>query len=168
MENKITQEKLKELFIYNKKTGLFTRRVSTGRHDCHKAGEIAGTKLTHRYVVISIGTQRYMAHRLAWLYVYGIWPAGDLDHINQDKYDNRITNLREATRKQNMQNVTRHKHNTSGFKGVAWHKQRNRWRAYIFIDYKQKHLGLFETKEKANEARLDAEKIYHSHSTQTK
>ena len=104
-----------------------------------------------------------MAHRLAWFYVYGAWPNGDLDHINGDKLDNRIANLREATRKQNMQNVRQHKHNTSGVKGVAWHSQRNKWRAYIFVDYRQIHLGLFDTKEAAAAARMNAEEIYHSH-----
>ncbi len=159
----ITRERLAALFVYDKKSGDFTRRVAVGRHGCHRAGELAGTVQNHGYRIITIDKKRYMAHRLAWLYVWAVWPRGDLDHINGDKLDNRIENLREATRKQNMQNVRKHKHNTSGYKGVAWHSQRNKWRAYIFDSYRQIHLGLFDSKEAAAEARLKAEKQYFSH-----
>lgn len=157
----LTHERLLDLFIYEPHLGDFVRREAVGRHGCHRAGECAGT--VQKYCMITIDRRRYMAHRLAWFYVYGAWPNGDLDHINGDKLDNRIANLREATRKQNMQNVRQHKHNTSGVKGVAWHSQRNKWRAYIFVDYKQIHLGLFDTKEAAAAARMNAEEIYHSH-----
>lgn len=159
----ITHARLRELFVYDRKSGNFIRRISTGRNGCHRAGEHAGTIQNHGYLVITADKQRYVAHRLAWFYVYGVWPIGDLDHINEDKLDNRISNLREATRKQNMQNVRRHKHNTSGYKGVAWHSQRGKWRAYIFDSYQQIHLGLFESKEAAFAARSKAEKQYHTH-----
>ena len=159
----ITQARLKELFIYNSETGVFTRRIATGRHGCHIAGKIAGTLQNRGYSVVTADSKRYLAHRLAWLYVKGAWPNGDLDHIDGDKLNNKISNLREATRKQNMQNVKNHKHNTSGFKGVAWHNQRNKWRAYIFDDYRQIHLGLFDSIHAAVEARKQAELIYHSH-----
>ncbi len=159
----VTHKRLTELFVYAKSSGDFIRRISTGRNGCHPAGEYAGTIQNHGYLVISIDKKRYMAHRLAWFYVYGVWPKGDLDHINEDKLDNRIVNLREATRRQNMQNVRRHKHNTSGYKGVAWHHQRSKWRAYIFDNYRQIHLGLFDSREAAALARAKAEKEYHSH-----
>jgi hypothetical protein len=164
MENKLpTQQRIQELFVYDAETGVFTRRVATGRHGCHRAGTKAGTRERRGYIMIGIDSQRHMAHRLAWLYVYGEFPKTDIDHINNIKDDNRIVNLRLVTRKQNMQNVLAHKHNTSGFKGVSWHKPKNKWRAYIFVDYKQLYLGLFETKEAAAAARLAAEKTYHSH-----
>lgn len=162
MANKLpTQARLKELFIYNSDSGIFTRRISTGRHNRHKAGEIAGTKSNYWHMFVD--GQRFVAHRLAWVYVYGKEPLNDLDHINQNKLDNRIVNLREATRQQNMQNVTLHKHNRSGFKGVAWHTTRKKWRAYIFNGYKQTHLGLFETIEQAVQARKAAEFQCHTH-----
>jgi hypothetical protein len=104
-----------------------------------------------------------MAHRLVWLLHKGYWPAADLDHINEDKTDNRIENLREATRAQNMQNVRVHKHNTSGCKGVAWYAPRGKWRAYIFCNYRQRHLGLFSTFTDAVAARKAAERQLHSH-----
>jgi len=164
MENNlVTQQRLKELFIYDPESGIFTRRIATGRHGCYRAGAKAGTQNPRGYIIVSVDSQRYMAHRLAWLYVYGQMPATDLDHINNVKNDNRIANLRLVTRKQNMQNVLFHKHNTSGFKGVSWHVPRGKWRAYIFCDYRQIHLGLFDTKEAAAAARVDAEKVYHSH-----
>jgi len=159
----ITHRRLMDLFVYVENSGDFIRRVATGRHGCHRAGECAGTIQSHGYLIITIDKKRYMAHRLAWFYVHGAWPKGDLDHINGDKLDNRIINLREATRQQNMQNVRRHRHNTSGYKGVAWHSQRNKWRAYIFDSYRQIHLGLFDSREAAALARANAEKKYHSH-----
>lgn len=159
----ITQQRLRELFIYDANNGLFTRRVATGRHGRHRVGSQAGTRQNRGYIVIYVDGRRYVAHRLAWLYVHGEWPSMDLDHINQIKDDNRISNLRLATRKQNMQNVSKHKHNTSGFKGISWHKPRKKWRAYIFNEYKQIHLGLFDSREAAIDARLVAEQIYHSH-----
>lgn len=109
---------------------------------------------------MGVDKTRVMAHRLAWFYTYGRWPTQDIDHINEVKNDNRFCNLREATRAQNMQNVRKHKHNTSGLKGVCWHSQRKRWRAFIFLDRKQKHLGLFDTKEDAYAARKQAEKKF--------
>ena len=162
MANKLPdQERLKELFSYDPDTGIFTRRISTGRHGRHKVGEVAGTKAI--YWGMYVDGKRFVAHRLAWVYVYGRPPKEDIDHINQNKLDNRIANLREATRQQNMQNVTIHKHNSSGFKGVCAHKPTKKWRAYIFNGYKQLHLGLFETIDKAVEARKAAEFQYHTH-----
>ena len=164
MENRsIAQERVRELFIYDPGSGVFTRRIATGRHGRHRAGVVAGTREKRGYILISVDGLQYMAHRLAWLYVHGEMPSTDIDHINNVKDDNRIANLRLVTRKQNMQNVLFHKHNTSGFKGVSWHAPRSKWRAYIFCDYKQIHLGLFDTKEAAAAARVDAEKVYHSH-----
>lgn len=154
----ITQQRLKELFYYDTLTGQFTRRISVGRHDCYRAGEIAGTKTARGYIIIGADKQRYAAHRLAWLYVYGVWPDNDIDHINQNKSDNRITNLRVVSRSKNMHNVSLHKHNSSGYKGVSWHKPRQKWRAYIFLDYKQLHIGLFDKIEDAVAARKRAER----------
>jgi hypothetical protein len=161
VNNLPTQARLKELFIYDPDSGVFTRRISTGRHDRHKAGKVAGTKGIYWHM--HVDGKRFVGHRLAWMYVYGEPPKEDLDHINQNKLDNRIENLREATRRQNMQNVTLHKHNSSGFKGVAWHSLRKKWRAYIFNGYKQTHLGLFETLDQAVQARKAAESQYHTH-----
>lgn len=84
-----------------------------------------------------------MAHRLAWLYVYGEWPDAEIDHINGNTGDNRISNLRPATRAQNGANRGRQTNNASGVKGVCWHAQSGKWRAMIRISGKSRHLGLF-------------------------
>jgi hypothetical protein len=153
----ITQQRLKELFYYDTLTGEFTRRITVGRHGRHKVNDKVGTKQNYGYIVIGVDNRRYMAHRLAWLYIYGTWPDNDIDHINQNKSDNRIANLRVVSRSKNMHNVNLHKHNTSGYKGVSWHKPNKKWRAYIFLDYHQKHLGLFDKIEDAISARRRAE-----------
>jgi hypothetical protein len=164
MENSADfQKRLKTLFVYDPLTGVFTRRIASGRHGCHPAGEACGTINAPGYVIMGVDGCRYVAHRLAWVYVYGRWPVGDLDHINQQKADNRIANLREASRAQNMQNVSLHRHNSSGRKGVCWHKVRAKWRAYIFNGYRQQHLGLFTSFADAVQAREAAEREQHTH-----
>ncbi len=81
----------------------------------------------------------------------------EVDHIDRNKLHNRKNNLRVVSRQINNLNIGMQKNNTSGYKGVAWHKQHKKWRAYIMLDYKQKHLGLFDNKEDAYKARLIAE-----------
>lgn len=94
--------------------------------------------------------------RAAWLHFHGEWPAGDIDHINRNSSDDRIVNLRQATRQQNMANKTIHKNNKSGFKGVHLHKQTGKWRAAIRKDRTTIYLGLHITKEEAHRVYLDA------------
>lgn len=156
----ITQQRLKQLFSYDETTGVFTRKVAVGRHGRYKVGTIAGTKTAQGYIVIGLDDKKCMAHRLAWLYVYGVLPATDLDHINRNKSDNRIANLRLVNRSQNMHNVNLRKHNSSGYNGVSWHKPRRKWRAYIFVDYTQVHLGLFDKISDAIKARKQAERAF--------
>ena len=153
----ITQEKLKELLHYDPDTGVFTWRVKTSYRV--EIGQIAGT-LRHGYIGISIKRKKYFAHRLAWLYVYGNFPDKDVDHINQVKSDNRISNLRLATRRQNCFNKGKNKNNTSGYKGVYFDKRLSRWTAGIFIDGKRRHLGVFDDPKKASDAYQLAAKEY--------
>ena len=146
----MNQEQLKELLHYCPETGVFTRRKNFGRH---KAGVIVGTKpnRTCKYVTIYAGGKRYVAQRLAWLYVHGQWPDDDLDHINRIKTDNRFCNLRAATPSENAQNhpkLTR---------GVSWNKREKKWGAYLRIRGKQLHLGWHKTYESALAARKQAE-----------
>lgn len=150
----ITQEELKELLNYNPDTGIFT--YNKPRNKCTK-GKIAGTRHVNGYTHIQLNGKIYKAHRLAWLYVYGYFPEC-IDHINCDKDDNRIENLREATITQNNHNVKLSKNNTSGIKGVCWHKKAKKWCATIGVYGKTIYLGLFDDLELAelviNEARL--------------
>lgn len=143
MENRITHARLKELLSYDSDTGIFTRRVRTSNRI--QVGDVAGTLTNFGYVSITLDRARYQAHRLAWLYVYGRWPAQDIDHINRLKSDNRIANLRDVSRQVNMLNIDLQTNNTSGVTGVSWHKATNKWRAEITLEGAQKHLGLFDS-----------------------
>lgn len=96
--------------------------------------------------------RRLRAHTLAWFIVYGRLPDGEIDHINQNKRDNRLANLREVTRSVNQRNGTRKGNNTSGVPGVTWHKQRKKWCAQANVDGKHHHLGLFVDKADAEVA----------------
>lgn len=158
----MNQEQLKKLLHYCPQTGLFTRLKNAGRH---KAGVVVGGKpsSTLKYVTIYVANQRFLAQKLAWLYVYGELPSTDLDHINGIKTDNRIENLRQVTRAQNMQNVRFHKHNTSGHKGVSWIERLKKWRVYLVVQYKQINIGLFANFDDAVAAYRVAAAKYHTH-----
>jgi hypothetical protein len=141
----VTQIRLKEVLNYDPETGIFIWKIHRGGRA--KVGTIAGTS-SHGYVMIQIDKQMMLAHRLAWLYMYGYLPKL-LDHKNCVKNDNRIENLRLATHSQNKMNIRRKTNNTSGFKGVSLHKATNKWRATIVLDGKQKTIGYFRDKEMA-------------------
>lgn len=117
----LTAERLRELLSYDPETGIF-RRVATRRQV--KSGDIAGSDDGKGYWRIRVNGEKHRAHRLAWLYVNGAWPIDQLDHINGDKLDNRICNLREATNSENQQNRSLPKSNTSGRLGVHFDKQK--------------------------------------------
>ena len=151
----LTHARLCELLYYNPETGQFVWRKSLpGR----QAGAVAGAKTGHGYVGINFDSHNYQAHRLAWFYVYGEWPTGELDHINRVRDDNRIENLREATRSQNMGNYPKPANNTSGYKGVTWQATSNKWKAQIKKNRKLHYLGLFDDPVEAARA-YDAKAI---------
>ena len=156
--NELTAEKLRSILHYNPETGIFTWKVGSANQV--KAGNIAGCPNGDGYLCIRVCSRLHRAHRLAWLYVYGTWPKDQLDHINRNRSDNRIANLRDVSHKQNMQNASKRSDNTSGHPGVSWLKQHSKWRAKITHNYKQTHLGCFNTVEEALSARKAAEKLY--------
>jgi len=154
----ITQAELKKLLSYDPKTGVFRwRKTGKGRN----ADRIAGNTNNHGYRALCIRGKRYQAHRLAWLYVHGVWPAGDLDHRNGVRDDNRIKNLRQATRSQNMQNKSLQANNTSGYKGVCWNIGMKKWQANIRLHGKRKFLGYFSNIEDAASAYASAASELH-------
>lgn len=144
----ITLEYIRSILDYDPKTGVFTW---VGRQ---WDGQIAGTMTVDGYLRIVISKVQFKAHRLAWAYVNGYIPNADipLDHLNGIRSDNRASNLRACTPKQNCENSSKPKNNTTGFKGVARCKNSSRFRAYICHNRKQIHLGMFDTEEEANKA----------------
>lgn len=146
----VTQEKLKELFSYDQNTGKFTR-LDCGRR--WKVGSIAGSlNKTLNYFYIEIDRKKYKSSRLAWLYVYGVFPKNDIDHINRIRTNDRIENLRDVTKSYNMKNCAMKKSNTSGFLGISFCKDINKWRSEIRKDGKSHHLGCFKNPEDAHNA----------------
>jgi hypothetical protein len=155
----LNQAKLKELLDYNPDTGDFTNKVMRSLRAM--PGQIAGNLTPRGYIDIVIFGKKYKAHRLAWFYVYGVWPTNNIDHINRSKIDNRIANLRDITQAQNGQNKTIHTNNSSGHTGVMWHKATQRWRARIHVSGKEIYLGQFNDIQSATDARKQAEAKYH-------
>lgn len=149
----LTQEQLKEVLDYCPKTGLFHWKVD---RPPLKAGDLAGRRKDNRYVTISVGARFYRAHRLAWLWMTGAWPAAFLDHIDGNKRNNRWNNLRQATKSQNQANNGLIASNKSGLRGVSRYRQGEKWgkpwQAGIGKDGKKFHLGHFATAEEAHEA----------------
>lgn len=161
MTPRITQEALKSILEYDQNTGVFKwiKRLSKRVH----VGDIAGHLVDDGYVLIGIGRSVYRAHILAWLYVHGEYPNSQIDHINQNKQDNRILNLRLVSKKQNMENRGSQKNNTTGFKGVSWHKQRKKFVAWIKHNGKQRYLGIYASAEQAYSAYQKAAAELHTH-----
>jgi hypothetical protein len=159
----ITAERLRELLDYDPETGFFRWAVRVSSRVC--AGDLAGATDTHGYRQIKIDGRLYRSHRLAWLHFYGKWPELDIDHVNGLRDDNRILNLREATKSQNSRNSRRPKNNSSGFKGVCWDGGRRRWIAYIcagnMTGKKSNKIGQYGTAEEAHAAYAEAAKKLH-------
>lgn len=155
----ITQSRLKEVLLYNPDTGFFTWIKRTGNR---AAGSLAGTPRANEYIQIRVDKKIYLAHRLAWLYVHGVFPPDQLDHINRIRTDNRISNLRLATQAENKQNFSKSRRNKSGIIGVSWCKQSRKWHARICINGRKTDLGRYDSIEKAAAARAEAKARYHT------
>lgn len=156
----LTQARLKELLHYNPETGEFTRLVSTSNRI--KVGDIAGGAHNSGYILISVDSKLYLAHRLAWLYINGNFPLKQIDHVNGVRNDNRLINIRECSQYENNQNMVSRKNATSKHIGVSWNKERNKWRAAIYVNGKQTHLGRFETEQEAINAYIKAKAQNHT------
>lgn len=158
--NDLSFEQVDALLAYDPETGVLRWKVS--RRGTAKAGGVAGCLDSGEgYLRVRVHGKRYQAHRLAWLLSTGSWPSQQLDHINGQKTDNRIANLRECSNAQNMQNQGKSSRNSSGVQGVSWDKRDKKWRSYICVNGTQIHIGLFETLEAAATARAEAKQQYH-------
>jgi hypothetical protein len=156
--NLITQARLKNLLRYDADTGVFTWVYT--RPKCPK-NAVAGWRCKDGYTMICLDYRIYRAHRLAWLYVHGVFPDEHMDHINNTRTDNRIVNLRPATPAQNQQNLKLRRDSTSKHAGVSWSKAHDKWYTYINVSTKRKFLGLFANINDAIMARKQAELTYH-------
>lgn len=146
----IQRAHLFEVLHYDSESGIFMWKARSGSR---AAGKRAGSicKDTGRRV-IQVNGNRVRASRLAWFYVYGAWPEGELDHADCNVLNDAISNLRDCTRTQNAGNIRRPKSNTSGFKGVSLIKSSGKYRATIKINRKSVWLGSFHDPRKAHEA----------------
>ncbi|MEP2955525.1 MAG: HNH endonuclease [Sulfitobacter sp.] len=164
-EDLLTAEVLRNLLRYEPETGkLFWQERPEGPQGWNT--RYAGTEAlrhvnSYGHCAGNIFGKNYYAHRVIWCMVTGAWPADVIDHINGDGADNRIENLREASCAQNQHNAKVRADNSSGFKGVAWDRRHQKWRAYITCDGKRRHVGLFSSPLEAHAAQCAAASKYH-------
>ena len=168
----VTQERLRELFYYIPETGEFVRKISVKHNgtNTHKKGTVirGSVSSTSGYCRITVDGVLYLAHRLAWVYTYGELRADDvLDHINRNRTDNRIANLRIVNWSQNGQNKGKQSNNTSGIPGVHWHKLTNKWEVRVHINKKRVSVGWFTDFEEAVAVRQKAVETYYTHAPVT-
>lgn len=170
--NNISADQILKHIQYVPETGEFLWRERSEKdfpHDNFRitwnkrcAGKVAGFLASNGYRHIDVLGARFTAHRLAWFLTHGVWPEHDLDHINNDREDNRLANLRPAMRFQNLQNAKIRSNNTSGYKGVSRRKDTGKWTVRIREHGgRYRSFGQFETKEAAAEvAKAEREKLH--------
>lgn len=156
----LTADEARRLLSYDPKTGEFVWLVATAIRT--KVGAVAGRNGTNGYREISIFSKKYKAHRVAWLISHGEWPRGYVDHINGDRLDNRLANLRIASTSENLQNLRKAcRNNESGYLGVSRIKLSGKWVARIRINYARIHIGTFNDPETAYAAYLAKKREIH-------
>ena len=161
---KLTLERAREIFDYDPLTGVLRWRVSIGHRG--KLGSSAGWEQGNGYLRISASGERLYVHRLAWFLVTGSWPEKEIHHINGIRLDNRIANLRAASRTLNAQNLQgRGKRNTSGFLGGSLFRRDDTFKAQIVVRGKNRHIGYYKTPAAAHAAYLEAKRRLHSGNT---
>lgn len=159
LETGIFRWKNRPVEMFNE-DGRGGRKGNAARWNSRFAGKQINNKNADGYIQICILGKFYMASRVAWFLVNGEWPDCEIDHINGEVSDNRLINLRQATRSLNCANRSILKSNTSGHKGVGWHKAVNKWVAKIGVDGKEIYLGAFSSKDDAIAAYTTAAQKY--------
>jgi hypothetical protein len=149
----LTQERVRQLFRYE--DGKLIRRVRAANRT--NAGDIAGCKGKQGYLVTCVDSKEYLNHRLVFLYHHGYVPETQIDHIDRDRTNNRIENLREITQRCNSRNCNISSNNKSGITGVCWYKRDSVWKSQINLDGKAVHLGYSQDLVEAVALRLAAE-----------
>lgn len=154
-----TSEEIKQVLDYNPETGVFRwrTRASAPKHwNTRFAGKIAGGTMVIGYRTIAVNDEKYYAHRLAWLYMTGEWPPDQVDHINGKRADNRFSNLRLATSRENKCNKLANQTTRSGVKNVHWHAFSRSWHVRVMLHKREHSFGYFKTIEEAAEAAAEA------------
>lgn len=156
-------ERVKELLIYDPETGLFFWKKVTS--NVVSMGDKAGGPNSKGYIQICIDGKSFKAHRLAWLLSYGEDPGNmEIDHIDRNRGNNKRSNLRLASVKQNRENIGTPRHNTSGFRGVSQRTDTGVWVAYIYHNKAKLHIGTYKTFQEAADARMLYECTLFTHS----
>jgi len=154
----LTQSRLQEVLEYNPITGVFTRRLKqTGV----KQGSISGSRSNEGYLVTTIDSEAFKCHRLAWLYMTGEWPAGQIDHINGDRSDNRFSNLRVVLKQQNAENQRKAQRNNKSTNTLGTFKNGSGFAARISHNNAKIYLGTFKTLDEASAAYIAAKRVLH-------
>lgn len=143
----LTVEELRRNLLYNPDTGEWIWLIA--QSNFIQAGRRAGKVVSGGYTQIFFHGKGYYSARLAWFYMTGKWPDEQIDHINRDRMDDRWCNLREATFGENQMNTGLAQNNTSGYKGVSWRVQSQKWEARVNNIY----LGMYDSKEEAKAVR---------------
>ena len=159
----ISHCELVELLVYNPSNGFFTWKQDQGRI---RLGATAGSLRKDGYLQIMLNHKLYLAHRLAWFYITQEWPTEQIDHVNKNRSDNRLCNLRLATNKQNGENLPMLCTNVSGHRGVSWDTSRKKWKAQIKHHGRNIFLGRFESLTDAAEAARVARSRLFTHCTE--
>ena len=167
----LTQEYLKECLDYNPETGVFTWKerpiehfkseLTCKRWNVRLGNKEAGSIHGSGYLIVAVNRIKHRAHRLAWFYMNGKFPGNQIDHIDNDKLNNRISNLRDVANQVNTQNVSKPRTtNKTGFIGVYKHKC-GKYCAQIMVDGKGIYLGIFKTPQQAHAKYIEAKRKLH-------
>lgn len=154
-------QRIREIFQYDHETGLITRTVTVSPNG--QKGWIAGTPCGNGYLSVRVDNTRIKAHRLAWAMFHGEWPTRQIDHINGEKSDNRISNLRDVTASENKQNLRSGRAGRKAGKllGTSYCKRDKTWSSRIELNGNRIHLGTFTTEEEAHFAYLIKKREIH-------
>lgn len=159
MKSPQTFEEISKEIEYHPGFGLFQWKIKGRKRKFNIL--FAGSLHLNGYRIIGIYGKKHRAHRLAWLLSTGVWPINDIDHIDGDPSNNRIRNLRQAAKSENLWNCKIQSNNTSGVKGVHWDSRRGKWVAQIKINGKIKHLGRFTDIKDADACIINARELNH-------
>jgi len=161
-DKELTLERLRERVNYNPETGVMTLKTRPIKGGNTAVGDVLGSPHSAGYIQLRLDGRPYLLHRLAWFYMHGEWPV-NIDHINHNRQDNRLVNLRSVSRAENQKNQKKRVDNLSGLTGVRWCNSRQKWVAHIRENNRYQVLGRFNNLFDAACARKSMENYLHFH-----